>query len=100
MKTTLALLAAILLAACATPQASLTGTPRAAAAAAGSGTYYCWKERLDTEGANLVCNWEASPTDACTSGGVVSIAKSSVARGPETTRRCENGQWLVVVTTK
>lgn len=99
MKTTLALLAAsILLAACATPEASVTGTSRAAAP--GSGTHYCWKERLDTEGGNLVCNWEASATDACASNAVVSIAKSSVTRGPENARRCENGQWLVVVTTK
>lgn len=102
MKTTLALLAAcILLAACAAPQASLTGTPRALAASGpASGTYYCWKERLDTEGGNLVCNWAASATDACTSTGVASIAKSSVSRGPDNARRCENGQWLVVVTTK
>ena len=98
MKTTLALLAAsLLLAACATPEASLTGASRAAT---GSGTHYCWKERLDADGASLVCNWEASPADACASNAVVSIAKASVTRGPENARRCENGQWLVVVTTK
>ena len=99
MKTTLALAAALVLAACATPNASLNGAPLAVAGGSG-GTYYCWKDRLDTEGGNLVCNWEASAADACRSTGVVSIAKSNVAKGPENTRRCENGQWLVVVTTK
>lgn len=99
MKTTLALVAsALVLAACASPQAALDGSPRAVAA--GSGTYYCWKNRLDESGGNLTCNWEASANDACRSTGIMSIAKSSVAKGPDNTRRCENGEWLVVVTTK
>jgi hypothetical protein len=100
MKPTLALAASfLLLASCATLETSVTAAPRSLAAASGS-TYYCWKDRLATEGDNLVCNWEASASDACLSTGVVSIANHNVARGPENTRRCENGQWLVVVTTK
>ena len=99
MKTTLALVAsALLLAACAAPQAALNDSPRAVAG--GGGTYYCWKGRLDDTGANLVCNWESSAADACRSTGVVTIAKSNVSKGPDNTRRCENGEWLVMVTTK
>lgn len=101
MKTTLLLAASLLLGACASTETSITGTPRAVAAGGANGnTYYCWKEKLDTEGGNLVCNWEATAADACNSTGVMSIAKSSIAKGPDNTRRCENGQWLVVVTTK
>jgi hypothetical protein len=96
MKTTLALAALFLIAACAAPN---VGTPRAVAGASGS-TYYCWKERLDTFGGDLTCNWEANAADACESTGVVSISKGKVSRGPDNARRCENGQWLVVVTTK
>lgn len=100
MKKTLALAASLLLAAaCASPGASVDTTPRAVAGGSG-GTYYCWKGRLADEGGNLVCNWEASAADACRSTGVVSIARSNVAKGPDNTRRCENGEWLVVVTTK
>jgi hypothetical protein len=99
MKTTLALAASgLFLAACASPQAALDGSPRTAAP--GQGTYYCWKDRLSTEGDNLVCNWEATAADACRSSGVVTIARSRVVKGPDNTRRCENGEWLVVVTTK
>jgi hypothetical protein len=99
MKNTLLAAAALLLSACASVDTSLNGAPRMAAAGS-SGTYYCWKERLATEGGNLVCNWEASATDACRSNGVVSIAKDNVASGPANSRRCENGQWLVTVSTK
>ena len=102
MKMTLALAAYSLafLVGCAAPSAAINGgTPRAVAGGAGS-SYYCWKDRLDTEGGNLVCNWEPSAAAACESTGVVSIAKGNVTRGPENTRRCENGQWLVMVTTK
>jgi hypothetical protein len=100
MKTMLALVSApFLLAACASPQAALEGASPAASAP-GQGTYYCWKDRLSVEGDNLVCNWESSAADACRSNGVVSIPRSSVAKGPDNTRRCENGEWLVVVTTK
>lgn len=98
MKHTLPLAAAaFLLAACAS-----TGgpTPSPRAAAGTGGTYYCWKDRLATEGDNLVCNWEGSVAAACTSTGIVSIARSDVARGPDNARRCENGQWLVMLTTK
>jgi hypothetical protein len=101
MKYTLLLAACMFIAACASTETTITGAPRAVAAAGGSGnTYYCWKEKLDTEGGNLVCNWEANAADACNSTGVMSIAKSRIAKGPDNTRRCENGQWLVVVTMK
>ena len=98
MKNTLVLAASLFAAACAAPDVSVNTAPRAIAG--GSNTYYCWKERLATEGGNLVCNWEANVADACLSNGITSIAKSSVSRGPDNTRRCENGQWLVTVTTR
>ena len=99
MKTPFVLVGATLLAACAsTPQVALNGSTKASAP--GQGTYYCWKNRLDESGASLVCNWESNAAEACRSDGVVSIAKSNVTKGPDNTRRCENGEWLVVVTTR
>ena len=76
---------------------SLSTQPTASAA---SGTYYCWKNRLNDDGANLVCNWERSVADACESTAVVSLAKSSVSGTPQSSRHCENGQWLVSVTSR
>jgi len=78
-------------------QTSLNPQPKAIAA---SGPSYCWRERLYDDGSNLVCNWERSPADACNSRAVVSLAKSSVSGSPQTSHRCENGQWLVTVTSR
>jgi hypothetical protein len=72
----------------------------AAANGGGSGTYYCWKDRLATDGDSLTCNWEKSKSDACRSTYNTPLGKGSVASGPEGSSRCENGQWLVKVTTK
>lgn len=86
------------LAGCATADGSRAGA-RAQASAAGS--YYCWKERLNTEGDALVCNWEGSAGDACRSSAISTpLAKGSVSTGPKDAGRCANGQWLVQVTTK
>lgn len=71
-----------------------------AAAPAGKGTYYCWKDKLATEADALVCNWEASARDACSSTGVVTLKKSTIASGPRNATLCNNGQWLVAVTTQ
>jgi hypothetical protein len=65
------------------------------------GTYFCWKERLNTAGDALVCNWESSVGDACRAARLTTpLAKGSVATGPKDAGRCTNGQWLVQVTTK
>jgi len=64
------------------------------------GTYYCWQERLNERGANLVCNWQRVQRDACDSHDLSSIAKASAAGEPRKVHRCENGQWLVAVTTR
>lgn len=84
--------------------AGCSGMPTAnnsqATAIATGGTYYCWEERLADLGPNLVCNWQHSPADACGSRDQASIAKASVAGEPRRTHRCENGQWLVGVTTR
>jgi len=96
MKRSPILAAALLLAACASTGRSPATAPTSAAA----GTYYCWKDRLASEGDKLVCNWEASADAACRSDGVVSLSRAAIASGPADSRRCENGQWLVSVTTK
>jgi hypothetical protein len=85
------------LAGCATADGAKSGT-RAQTIAAG--TYFCWKDRLNSEGEALVCNWEGSVADACKSSYSTSLAKGSVATGPKDAGRCTNGQWLVQVTTK
>ena len=73
--------------------------PQPAAITAG-GTYYCWQEQLNDGGANTVCNWQRSQADACSNRDLSSIAKASLVGEPRKTHRCENGQWLVVVTTR
>lgn len=84
------------LAGCATADKA---APRAQSAAAG--TYFCWKDRLNTEGDALVCNWEKSVADACNYSASSTVARSAVTAGPKDAgRRCTNGQWLVEVTTR
>ena len=87
------------LAGCAGVQTSLSTQPTAAVAAT-SGAYYCWRDKLYDDGSNLVCNWEHSLSDACGARATVSLAKSSVSGTPQTSHRCENGQWLVTVTSR
>ena len=97
-KLALAAAVAVLAGCAANPQVATTGT--SSARSSGTGTYYCWKERLNTEGDSLVCNWEASASDACRSTGVTTIKRSTVASGPSNSTLCTNGQWLVAVTTR
>jgi len=101
MKLTLFVTAAsvLVLSACAGVQTS-QGTTTAATAAGGSGTMYCWKRSLEETGGTLLCNWEASTSDACKSIAQVPLAKGSVASGPRDAGRCTNGEWLVAVSTK
>jgi len=74
--------------------------PQPTMAAAG-GTYYCWQERLADDGSSLTCNWQHSVTDACDSTSYSSLPKGNLAGMPQQkTHRCENGQWLVAVTTR
>lgn len=72
----------------------------ATAQAAGSGPQYCWKNRLTTHGEKLSCNWAASKSDACRFLNLSDIEKASVSSEPTSAGRCENGEWLVQVTTK
>jgi hypothetical protein len=85
------------LAGCAGMQPMISTQPTAVAS---SGTYYCWKNKLADNGSNLVCNWEQSVADACESHATVSLAKSSVSGAPQSSRHCDNGQWLVSVTSR
>jgi hypothetical protein len=86
------------LAGCAGMQPTISTQPKALADS--GGTYYCWKNRLNDAGDNLVCNWEHSVSDACESHATVSLAKSSVSGTPQSSRHCDNGQWLVTVTSR
>jgi len=95
--TTLAIASALALAGCAGTGNILKAQPQTVAS---SGTYYCWQERLADDGSSLTCNWQHSMADACDSTNFVSLAKGSVTGGPQKTHRCENGQWLVAVTTR
>ena len=74
-----------------------TAAPTVAAnGSAGKAAYYCWKDRLSTEGANLVCNWEASVAEACRSNGTAAVTRAATAK-PQPAGMCNNGQWLVMV---
>lgn len=87
------------MATCALVLAACAAAPNMAPApVSGQGTLYCWKERLSTEGDDLVCNWERSIAEACRSSGVVTLKKGAVAKGPTSAGLCANGQWLVAVT--
>jgi hypothetical protein len=98
--TALAVAAAFLftLAGCAgmQPQTSLAGST---ASTPGSGAHYCWQERLNDLGPDLVCNW-STLSDACSAKDLVSLPKTSVVGEPRKTHRCENGQWLVMVNSR
>jgi uncharacterized protein YceK len=98
MKSTLLVFAAVFtLGACASVTPATTG---GSAQVAANKTYYCWKDKLSTEGSTLACNWETNTNDACRSYNSSTLAKTNVAAGPADAKRCENGQWLVMVTTK
>ena len=99
MRNSLAIAAALALAACASIDRPATNGNGASASAAGSARY-CWKERLATQGDALACNWADNTNDACRETYTTSISKSAVASGPTDVKRCENGQWLVKVTMK
>jgi hypothetical protein len=66
----------------------------------GNATYYCWKDTLNTRGDALACNWETNRTDACRLRNTRTLAKDTIASGPVDAGRCDNGQWLVKVTTR
>lgn len=99
MKSTLILAGAcaVLLSACA---AAPGGASTTATASGGTGTMYCWKRSLTTAGDSLVCNWESSAREACRSIAEVRMARASVAGEPRDAGRCDNGEWLVAVSTK
>ena len=85
--------AAWLLVSCASVETAVVDT-------AGSSTRYCWKDRLMDDGRGLTCNWVASRADACEATMRSTLPRSAVSTGPEAAGRCNNGQWLMRVTTK
>jgi hypothetical protein len=98
MKNVLALVGALALAGCAAANKPAANTGPSAVAKAG--TYYCWRDKLATEGEDLTCNWENDRHNACESSFPVTIKRSTVSVGPSDAGRCNNGQWLVMVTTR
>lgn len=85
----------LVLAACASVE-----KPAQNGAQASTGTYFCWKGRLNAQGDNLVCNWGRDKREACDATYATSMSKSAVASGPTEAGRCGNGQWLVMITVK
>ena len=96
MKAVLAVAGALVLAACANVNKPTTS----AAGPVQAGTYYCWKDKLATEGDKLLCNWERDRRTACDASFAVTIERTRVSTGPTDAGRCNNGQWLVMVTTR
>jgi hypothetical protein len=99
MKKTLTIAAALALAACASVDKPASSTVAQATPASGK-ALYCWKEKLDAKGDTLTCNWENNVNDACRSYNNSPLSKAQIASGPTDVRRCDNGQWLVMVTTR
>lgn len=98
MKTLLcAVLPITFLAACASIESS---TGNATGQNAVSPIMFCWKDRLQAEGSDLVCNWAGSAAAACKETFSSKLGKSAIASGPTDAKRCDNGQWLVQVATK
>jgi hypothetical protein len=83
----------VVLAACATPQASIGG----GGAAPVSGAMYCWKDRLVAADGKLQCNWNADAREACKSSFVTDLPRERVAGEPREGNFCPNGQRLVAV---
>ena len=77
-----------------------TGNGGTLAAAPTGGAQYCKKDRLGTEGDNLVCTWSPTISEACENTNLSAMKKSAVSSGPTNAGRCGNGAWLVSVQTK
>jgi len=87
----------VVLAAC----ASTSGVDPATRIAAADGpALYCWQSKVVTEGGGLSCNWAKTAGDACRSTSFTLVNQGAIASGPSKARRCENGEWLVMVTTR
>ena len=98
MKKALLLAAPILLlSACASTNGGSAATRTAAAEGA---ALYCWQNKVVTEAGGLSCNWAKTASDACRSTDFTKVSQGAIASGPTKARRCENGEWLVMVTTR
>ena len=83
---------AVFAAGCAAPQASIGTTGSAASSAS---AYYCARDRLNVNGANLECNWHRSVDEACRLTNSSALERESLAGEPQPAGRCNSGQWLV-----
>ena len=84
-----------ILAGCAGVQTSTNGGSATAAAPATG--YYCAKERLNTVGDRLECNWQPTAEDACRFHNSSALQRSAMTGDPQPGGRCSTGQWLVMV---
>ena len=86
--------AAVVIAGCAAPQASTDYSP---SATSGASVYYCAKNRLNTNGGLLECNWQPTVDDACGQTKSSVLERASLASDPQPSVRCSSGVWLVKV---
>ena len=86
-----AITAALVLGACATPNAN-----NGAAASTAAGTQYCWQDRLSNSGGKLTCNWAGDKRSACEGAEFTTVDAARVS-APRKSSMCSNGQWLVEV---
>lgn len=89
--------ALVLLSVCASVHAA---TDAAVAKSSAPTTLYCWKDKLYPAGNDFVCNWSDNTKDACRGGPVSNVSKDAIKSEPANVKRCDNGEWLVMVTKK
>ena len=93
MRNTLcAAVVAVIVAACAAPQASLGHGDSAPSSAS---AYYCAKDRLNANGARLECNWQPTIDEACSQTKSSVLDRASLSADPQPAGRCSSGVWLV-----
>jgi len=83
---------AVLVAACAAPQASV-GTAGSAGSTAAA--YYCARDRFNVNGTSIECNWQPTKDEACNLSKSSVLERGSLAGDPQSAGRCNSGQWLM-----
>lgn len=80
--------------------AATNGGEPARMAAADGAALYCWERKVMEDGDGKLCNWAKTAKEACRSSDYTVVRNAAIASGPAKSRRCENGEWLVMVTTR
>ena len=90
-KLAFAILAAMMVAACAS-----TGDHGASNAHVAAGKpQYCWADRLEAIGSRFNCNWTASREEACAGSSAFSTVDGAGYAYPRVTTTCASGQRLL-----